>query len=80
MSADVWFFLDTQTVFQHGYGIHIWFLKRMPASQYPLRNEYIGDFVNGKRHGHGKFIYASGAVYDGEWVCNKKHGKVSIDK
>uniref|UniRef100_A0A8C0FEW2 R10B2 protein n=1 Tax=Bubo bubo TaxID=30461 RepID=A0A8C0FEW2_BUBBB len=61
---------------QHGYGTHIWFLKRMHVSQCPLRNEYIGDFVNGERHGHGKFIYASGAVYDGEWVCNKKHGKV----
>nr|XP_010307130.1 PREDICTED: radial spoke head 10 homolog B2-like [Balearica regulorum gibbericeps] len=60
---------------QHGYGTHIWFLKRMPVSQYPLRNEYIGDFVNGERQGHGKFIYASGAVYDGEWACNKKHGK-----
>nr|XP_021138271.1 radial spoke head 10 homolog B2 isoform X3 [Columba livia] len=60
---------------KHGYGTHIWFLKRMPMSQYPLRNQYIGDFVNGQRHGHGKFIYASGAVYDGEWVCNKKHGK-----
>uniref|UniRef100_A0A493U349 Radial spoke head 10 homolog B n=1 Tax=Anas platyrhynchos platyrhynchos TaxID=8840 RepID=A0A493U349_ANAPP len=61
---------------QHGYGTHIWFLKRMPASQYPLRNKYIGNFVNGERHGRGRFIYASGAVYDGEWVCNKKHGKV----
>uniref|UniRef100_A0A663N738 Radial spoke head 10 homolog B2 n=1 Tax=Athene cunicularia TaxID=194338 RepID=A0A663N738_ATHCN len=60
---------------QHGYGTHIWFLKRKPVSQYPLRNEYIGDFVNGERHGHGKFVYAGGAVYDGEWVCNKKHGK-----
>uniref|UniRef100_U3IAP7 Radial spoke head 10 homolog B n=1 Tax=Anas platyrhynchos platyrhynchos TaxID=8840 RepID=U3IAP7_ANAPP len=64
---------------QHGYGTHIWFLKRMPASQYPLRNKYIGNFVNGERHGRGRFIYASGAVYDGEWVCNKKHGKVRID-
>nr|XP_009681641.1 PREDICTED: radial spoke head 10 homolog B isoform X3 [Struthio camelus australis] len=60
---------------QHGFGTHIWFLKRMPLSQYPLRNKYVGDFVNGDRHGHGRFIYASGAVYDGEWVCNKKHGK-----
>ncbi|KAL7979222.1 hypothetical protein Chor_015246 [Crotalus horridus] len=43
--------------------------------QYPLRNEYVGDFVNGDRHGHGKFFFASGAMYDGEWVLNKKHGK-----
>lgn len=40
----------------------------------------MGDFVNGERHGHGTFIYSSGAMYSGEWVCNKKHGKVSIDK
>ncbi|KAJ1096850.1 hypothetical protein NDU88_001981 [Pleurodeles waltl] len=59
---------------QTGYGTHTWFLKRVPGSQYPLRNEYIGEFVNGARHGHGKFLYASGAIYDGEWACNKKHG------
>ncbi|XP_011912696.1 PREDICTED: radial spoke head 10 homolog B2-like, partial [Cercocebus atys] len=60
--------------FQNGFGTHTWFLKRIPSSQYPLRNEYIGEFVNGHRHGRGKFYYASGAVYDGEWVSNKKHG------
>ncbi|NXA52244.1 R10B2 protein, partial [Nothocercus julius] len=60
---------------QHGFGTHIWFLKRMPLSQYPLRNKYIGNFVKGDRHGHGRFIYAGGAVYDGDWVCNKKHGR-----
>uniref|UniRef100_A0A2K5J907 Radial spoke head 10 homolog B n=1 Tax=Colobus angolensis palliatus TaxID=336983 RepID=A0A2K5J907_COLAP len=60
--------------FQNGFGTHTWFLKRSPSSQYPLRNEYIGEFVNGHRHGRGKFYYASGAVYDGKWVSNKKHG------
>ncbi|XP_006889690.1 PREDICTED: radial spoke head 10 homolog B2 [Elephantulus edwardii] len=60
---------------QNGVGKYTWFLKRIPNSQYPLRNEYVGDFVNGSRHGHGKFYYASGAVYEGEWVSNKKHGK-----
>ncbi|MBZ3888348.1 Radial spoke head 10-like protein B [Sciurus carolinensis] len=59
---------------QNGFGTHTWFLKRIPNSQYPLRNEYIGEFVNGCRHGHGKFYYASGAVYEGDWVSNKKHG------
>lgn len=47
-------------------------------SQYPLRNEYMGDFVKGERHGRGTFVYASGEIYSGEWVHNKKHGKVSI--
>ncbi|XP_058425278.1 radial spoke head 10 homolog B-like [Diceros bicornis minor] len=59
---------------QNGFGTHTWFLKRILKSQYPLRNEYIGEFVNGDRHGRGKFYYASGAVYEGEWVSNKKHG------
>ncbi|XP_062944363.1 radial spoke head 10 homolog B [Cynocephalus volans] len=59
---------------QNGFGTHTWFLKRIPYSQYPLRNEYVGEFVNGCRHGHGKFYYASGAMYDGEWISNKKHG------
>ncbi|XP_058438421.1 radial spoke head 10 homolog B isoform X10 [Marmota monax] len=63
---------------QNGFGTHTWFLKRIPNSQYPLRNEYIGEFVNGCRHGHGKFYYASGAMYAGEWVSNKKHGMVEF--
>nr|XP_030140881.3 radial spoke head 10 homolog B isoform X3 [Taeniopygia guttata] len=63
---------------QHGSGMHTWFLKKMELSQYPLRNEYVGDFVNGERHGHGTFLYADGAMYSGEWVHNKKHGKVEL--
>ncbi|XP_032728583.1 radial spoke head 10 homolog B-like [Lontra canadensis] len=59
---------------QNGFGTYSWFLKRIPNSQYPLRNEYVGEFVDGYRHGRGKFYYASGAVYEGEWVSNKKHG------
>ncbi|XP_062999552.1 radial spoke head 10 homolog B2-like [Elgaria multicarinata webbii] len=59
---------------QHGYGTHTWYLKRIPGSQYPLRNEYVGDFVYGDRHGRGKFFFANGASYEGEWVYNKKHG------
>lgn len=34
----------------------------------------MGQFVDGRRHGHGKLYYASGAMYEGEWVCNRKHG------
>ncbi|XP_030787838.1 radial spoke head 10 homolog B2-like [Rhinopithecus roxellana] len=59
---------------QNGFGTHTWFLKRIPSSQYPLRNEYIGEFIDGHRHRCGRFYYASGVVYDGEWVSNKKHG------
>ena len=59
---------------QHGCGTHTWYLQRVPGSQYPLRNEYIGDFNASLRHGRGKFFFASGAVYSGEWESNKKHG------
>ncbi|XP_063270148.1 radial spoke head 10 homolog B-like isoform X2 [Prinia subflava] len=60
---------------QQGFGIHTWFLQRMEMSQYCLRNEYMGNFVQGERHGHGLFFYASGEIYSGEWVHNKKHGR-----
>ncbi|XP_051877189.1 radial spoke head 10 homolog B [Pristis pectinata] len=59
---------------QHGFGTHTWFLKRVPGTQYPLRNQYIGQFVKGLRQGHGKFFYANGALYSGEWLASKKHG------
>ena len=48
----------------------------MAGSQYPLRNMYDGDFVNGMRNGQGVFYYANGARYEGGWKDNMKHGKV----
>ncbi|XP_048408576.1 radial spoke head 10 homolog B isoform X2 [Stegostoma tigrinum] len=63
-----------QNGLQHGFGTHTWFLKRVQGSQYPQRNQYVGEFVMGARQGQGKFYYANGAVYSGEWVANRKHG------
>ncbi|XP_070555862.1 radial spoke head 10 homolog B-like [Ptychodera flava] len=60
---------------QHGHGEHTWYLKRVPGSQYPLRNRYVGDFFRGMRHGNGTFYYANGANYDGEWDSNLKQGR-----
>uniref|UniRef100_A0A668ALE6 Radial spoke head 10 homolog B n=1 Tax=Myripristis murdjan TaxID=586833 RepID=A0A668ALE6_9TELE len=60
---------------QYGQGVHMWLLRRVHGSQYPQRNEYRGNFVQGQRHGKGTFYYAGGARYDGEWKNNKKHGK-----
>ncbi|XP_077991620.1 radial spoke head 10 homolog B-like [Glandiceps talaboti] len=60
---------------QHGHGEHTWYLKRVPGSQYPLRNQYVGDFVRGMRHGVGSFYFANGAKYEGEWDSNLKQGR-----
>lgn len=54
----------------------MWILKREDGSRYSQSNQYVGDFVCGHRHGHGTFYYADGAVYEGEWRNNKKHGQV----
>jgi hypothetical protein len=35
---------------------------------------YDGDIVDGKRHGHGTYRYATGNTYEGGWENNKKHG------
>ena len=59
-------------------GQHIWLLSRVPGSQYPMRNMYDGEFVNGLRHGCGSFHYANGASYSGYWKNNMKHGKVGL--
>ncbi|XP_012938646.1 radial spoke head 10 homolog B isoform X2 [Aplysia californica] len=60
---------------QHGLGQHIWLLRRVTKSQYPLRNMYDGELVNGLRHGTGVFYYANGAKYEGYWRDNMKHGQ-----
>ncbi|XP_042253441.1 radial spoke head 10 homolog B isoform X1 [Thunnus maccoyii] len=60
---------------QHGRGTQVWILRRMDRSQYCQSNQYMGDFVQGQRHGKGSFYYAGGAIYEGEWKNNKKHGQ-----
>ncbi len=37
--------------------------------------KYVGQVVNGKRHGRGMFTWKNGAQYDGEWVDDKRNGK-----
>eukprot|EP00794_Sanderia_malayensis_P019213 gene19213-21137_t len=60
---------------QNGIGRYTWYSKRVTVSQYPIRNEYEGAFVNATRDGYGVFNYASGAKYAGEWKNNVKHGQ-----
>lgn len=35
---------------------------------------YIGELLNGFRHGQGKFIFSNHDVYSGSWVKNKQSG------
>lgn len=37
--------------------------------------KYVGEYKNGKRHGHGTYIWACGHKYVGEWKDGKRHGK-----
>eukprot|EP00899_Mesostigma_viride_P002232 jgi/Mesvir1/12009/Mv00312-RA.1 len=37
-------------------------------------DKYIGDWLDGKPHGKGKYVWADGSQYDGEWKSGKKHG------
>ena len=38
-------------------------------------DKYDGEWVNGRRHGHGTMTYAIGDIYDGEWRDDKPRGK-----
>lgn len=42
---------------------------------------YNGPFVDGKKHGQGKYIYDTEVVYEGEWKDDKRdgHGKITYD-
>ena len=41
----------------HGYGVHRWKDGSL----------YKGNYIEGKKEGHGVFIFASGKKYDGQW-------------
>lgn len=65
---------DWEDGLQHGVGEHTWFLRRLPGSQYPQRNQYYGQWHKGLRQGTGTFTYANGSKYEGQWHANQKHG------
>ncbi len=35
---------------------------------------YEGDYIDGKRHGHGTMVWPDGKRYEGDWVNGKEHG------
>ncbi|CAI2735157.1 unnamed protein product [Schistosoma spindalis] len=42
---------------------------------WPNKSEYIGDVVDGIRHGFGTYIDSNGLQYTGQWKNGKKQGK-----
>ena len=43
-----------------------------------MRNYYEGNFLDGRRHGHGTFYYSSGTKYIGDWKADQKNGKGKV--
>jgi len=45
------------------------------SATFPNGDTFVGEYVNGKRHGKGVYTFAKvKASYDGEWREGKKHG------
>ena len=40
---------------------------------------YIGEWLEGARHGRGECRWSNGSKYIGEWVKNKSHGKGRLE-
>jgi hypothetical protein len=38
-------------------------------------DKYEGEFLNGKYHGYGRYIFKDGEIYEGYFANGKKHGK-----
>lgn len=41
---------------------------------FPNGDVYVGELLNDKAHGKGKYISVNGDVYDGEWFYGRKYG------
>ncbi|MDB9835503.1 hypothetical protein OAC51_01215 [Flavobacteriaceae bacterium] len=40
----------------------------------PNKDEYFGNWLDGKRHGYGKYIYFDKTEYFGKWLEGEMHG------
>ncbi len=49
--------------------------EEIQREAYPEGNEYVGDLVDGIKHGHGKQTDADGGKYEGEWKDGYMHGQ-----
>ena len=59
---------------QNGYGEMLWETELVNSAQFPNKNRYVGSWRDGQRNGQGVLYYATGAVYSGTWVSDKKEG------
>ena len=41
---------------------------------YPDGSRYVGDWINGQRHGKGTYYYANGDTYEGDWNEGRREG------
>ena len=48
---------------------------RYPLIKLHNGDTYEGEFLNGKRHGHGIYTWSDGTRYEGEYRDNQKHGR-----
>ena len=46
----------------HGHGV--WTLRGEDGS---VHEKFVGDMLNGQMHGNGRYQYADGSHYDGQW-------------
>ena len=46
----------------------------MPVMDITSGKSYQGDWLDGKKHGHGTMIWPNGDRYEGDWVDDKAHG------
>ena len=51
------------------------FNNKIKTKRYNNGDYYIGELLNEKREGKGRYIYENGNYYEGEWSNDLKHGK-----
>eukprot|EP01083_Nonionella_stella_P140406 430528_1 len=52
--------------------------EKMGRYAFPNGDRYIGNFLDGKRHGFGLYLSSRGHRYEGQWVDDARHGKGEI--
>lgn len=46
-----------------------------PRLDYIVTGKYTGEWLDGKKHGFGTFVYGNGAKYEGEWIQDQRDGR-----